>query len=670
MRFIDLKIRTKLYWAFGVLFFVGLLLSANSFYTMWSFENDVAALTEELIPELQLATNISTETQQVAFYMESYLLTGMSENYRKAKAELEHLKQTLVEGEQLLSQSKHLVRLEEKLSVARMLIPKYEQTMLMAFKNNQDITILLSRMEKNHDQMKKQGQEYLEWQNELLNAEIRRNAVSSSRQEKLKRISDGMLGLTLVHEDVSNASNSLDGVSFQKMVERFENLFVELEALRSMAQQAKEKQLVAEIEKELIAYRTSLNSLQEKIDLLQKYSNEHQQLSKELVDNSERLRETGVEHSIQTSERLSGTIAQSMTFNLIVLLVAVVVAILLAIFMARLISKPIYRGIEFAKQMASGDFTNDLDVNQSDEIGELLENLKTMGSQIRDIITGVTMAADNMASASMELSSTSQHVSQGSSEQASSAEEISSSVQEMAANIQQNTQNAKDTAIISSTVESHIVDSKEKVDKTVLAIQEIADKISIIGDIAFQTNILALNASVEAARAGEHGRGFGVVAAEVGKLAERSKIAAQEINVLTKSGVVYASEVGQLMAHIVPEVNKTSKLIQEIAVASVQQSGGADQINSAVQQLNQVTQQNAAASEQLATNAVEMSSQAENLQEIVSFFKVVMEENGRRKKRKQTNTPELKAADEKHKKETKGFLLDLGDEEDDEFEKF
>jgi methyl-accepting chemotaxis protein len=375
------------------------------------------------------------------------------------------------------------------------------------------------------------------------------------------------------------------------------------------------------------------------------------------------------------AEKMASTMQTTLLILIISILIAVVFSVLMAEIFRRSLSSGIRKSVDYAKRIALGELAFEVDttyLKRKDEIGELSLVMHTMVEKLKEVVDSVSAGTSNIAAASEEMSANSQSVSQGASEQASSVEEVSSSIEEMSSNIQQNSSNAMQTEKIAIKASKDIEDANTKVQLTIDAIKEIAVKVSIIGDIAFQTNILALNAAVEAARAGEHGRGFAVVASEVRKLAERSQTAANEINLLSKSSVEYAINSGKLMADLVPDIQQTAKLVQEITAASVEQNSGAEQINYAIQQTNQVIQQNAAASEEMATSAEELESQAEQLQEIISFFKT---SNTRSNTIQRRTTPvqfkQSKPAATKISA-NKGINLNMGksDNLDKEYEKF
>ena len=361
-----------------------------------------------------------------------------------------------------------------------------------------------------------------------------------------------------------------------------------------------------------------ITTTQQANDAVGEVKDEAQKMERTAKDAAARGVEAMHEEEANINKYASSTIAIVVS----IALAALVMSVLIGLIITRSIIDPLKEAMGVSDDLSKGNLTLELKIERKDELGQLLASMKSMVEKLRNVVADVKGASDNVASGSQQLSAGAEQMSQGTTEQAASAEEASSSVEEMNATIKQNADNASQTEKIALKSAADAQESGKAVSETVSAMKDIAGKISIIEEIARQTNLLALNAAIEAARAGEHGKGFAVVAAEVRKLAERSQSAAGEISQLSTSSVEVAEKAGQMLAKLVPDIQKTAELVQEISAASKEQTSGADQINGAIQQLNQVIQQNAGAAEEMSSTAEELSSQAEQLQSSIAFFRV------------------------------------------------
>jgi methyl-accepting chemotaxis protein len=328
------------------------------------------------------------------------------------------------------------------------------------------------------------------------------------------------------------------------------------------------------------------------------------------------------ERAKQASVESTAVYESGRTTMLTLIGVGIALGIALGLIISRSVTRPLGVAVGVANRLAEGDLTVNIEATSKDETGQLLTAMQNMVARLEAVVSDVNGGANSLASASEEVSATAQSLSQGASEQSASVEETSASIEEMSSSVNQNSDNARVTDGIATQASQEANEGGDAVRQTVEAMRKIAERISIIDDIAYQTNLLALNAAIEAARAGAHGRGFAVVATEVRKLAERSQVAAQEIGGVANESLKVAGRAGEVLEQLVPSIRKTSDLVQEIAAASSEQATGVSQINSAMSQLSQTVQQTAAASEELAATAEEMSGQAQQLQQAMSFFRV------------------------------------------------
>ncbi|MBI9061154.1 MAG: HAMP domain-containing protein [Marinilabiliaceae bacterium] len=350
-------------------------------------------------------------------------------------------------------------------------------------------------------------------------------------------------------------------------------------------------------------------------------------LADELIRNVEFLANKYMKMSDEALLETNSSFSFLRWFIGIMSLIIIVISAVTAYILYKTIVFPLNKGVVFAQAIGKGDLTAKVDVQQDDEIGELAKALVTMADNLKKTVMSIKYNANDLVSNSTQLKSSSLQLSKGSADQAASAEEVSTSIEEMVANIDQNTDNAIQTEKITIETAKDVNVADDLSSQAANVMKDVSQKINVISDIAFQTNILALNAAVEAARAGEHGRGFSVVAAEVRKLAERSKAAADEIVSLVKTGLKVSTEAGDKSKALVPDIEQTTQLIKEISAASMEQKTGAEQINLAMQQLNMITQENASSSDELTQSSNALANLANNLKSAVSYFNIGDEES-------------------------------------------
>ncbi len=678
----NMKLAYKIGIGFGILIAIACALGGMAVFSMKSVETKSVMLDKEYVPTVIIANDLERATQQTMLAMRSYALSDKQSYYDEATALFEDVKKHLQEAEDHSNKYINLSSLKEDVAEAHKSLMEYD----VLSKKTHEINLTIESIRKDLDDAAtlyvRNTTDFFTSQNETLVNEINNFAGADTLKDRLTKLTwiSEIIALVTDTRIKNFKAQSLRDMSYiAEGIKNFDKMRTLISRLKSVTKREVNLKQIDAVQNASDAYEQAMNNLQRNWQERTTLGEKRNEAAYAALQATEKVAMAGMDQTSAIASEASTSLAQASFILIIGLAVATILGIFVAIFLTRSITKPIIKGVNFAKAMSKGDFTNQLDINQHDEVGELARALNEMIGRLREVVGEVQTASDNVASGSEELSASAQSLSQGATEQAASVEEISSSMEEMTANIRQSADNATQTESIAIQAARDAAEGGKAVVATVDAMKQIAEKISIIEEIARQTNLLALNAAIEAARAGEHGKGFAVVAAEVRKLAERSGSAAGEISELSSSSVEIAEKAGEMLNKIVPDITRTAELVQEIAAASKEQDAGAGQINKAIQQLDQVVQQNASSSEEMASTSEELSSQAEHLMHTMGFFRVSnaaqhTQSNVRRTvkvkqvQQRPDSLPSGNANNSKQSSSNSGVMLSMDDDE--EFERF
>lgn len=660
----QLNLAGKIGSGFVTIIVIAILLVGWAISRMNQISKESYTLSEEYVPEVRIATELRGAANRVMYQMRGFGFTEDKRYFKLAEKEIALVEKAIFEAKVLDSSALSLKALSQQITNAEKAEKEYKVLMKRTVDVSNELTSYRLQLDSAALLFMENATVFLRGQNEKMTNDINRSIGKRGTKERLRKIA--------LITDIINLGNKTRLQTWRSQAVRdpelirtalgnFSYMAKDIEELRKITRLPEDIKALDIVEKGINQYKKAMTSFQIGWIELQELGTRRNNAGVEMIEACKIIAEAGISNTSRIADNTHNSLSQTSTIMIVVLLITLIISLILSFKITQTITTPILEIVSHIKNISQGDLSKETAINQKDEIGVLADSMRTMTHNLRmtadaaqeiangnlktevhplserdslgnamkrmadklnEVVSIVKSASDNVSMGSETMKSTSEHIAQGTTLQASSAEEASASMEQMAANIRQNADNAKQTETIAVQASVDAERSGKAVQETVDAMRDITDKITIIEEISRQTNMLALNAAIEAARAGEHGKGFAVVADAVRKLAERSQAAAADIISLSKKSVEIAERAGEMLAQMVPDIRKNAELVQEISAASSEQTIGVEQINTAIQQLDKVIQQNSFNSNELASTAEELSYQSQQLQDDIAFFSV------------------------------------------------